>query len=116
MYVVILLEETILLNANWRNADPILLGFQFFHEELCDSMGGFLSSSYVTYRWKETGYNKSIKSTEIYINIERSIFEATSDAFTVKVAENPEEIKELLETGFEYVCQKENLVYLRKPK
>jgi integrase len=60
--------------------------------------------------------HKSIKSTEIYINIERSIFEATSDAFIVKVAQTQEEIKSLLETGFEYVCQKENLVYLRKPK
>ena len=60
--------------------------------------------------------HKSIKSTEIYINIERSIFEATSDAFIVKVAQTQEEIKSLLETGFEYVCQKDNLIFLRKRK
>ena len=49
--------------------------------------------------------HKSIKSTEIYINIEHSLFEAgANDQFTVRIAEKPEEIKELLEAGFEYVC------------
>ena len=30
----------------------------------------------------------------------------------VKATQNPEEIKELLEIGFEYVCQKDNLIFL----
>jgi len=60
--------------------------------------------------------HKCLKSTEVYINIERSTFETANDNFTVKVAENPDEIKELLETGFEYVCQKDNLIFLRKRK
>jgi integrase len=60
--------------------------------------------------------HKSLDSTEIYINIERTMFESASDEFTVKVIEKPEEIKTLLEAGFEYVCQKENLVFLRKRK
>jgi integrase/predicted RNA-binding Zn-ribbon protein involved in translation (DUF1610 family) len=59
--------------------------------------------------------HKSLKSTEIYINIEHTLFEAgANDEFTVKVAEKPEEIKALLEIGFEYVCQKDNLIFLRK--
>jgi integrase/ribosomal protein L37AE/L43A len=59
--------------------------------------------------------HKSIKSTEIYINIEHTLFEAgANDQFTVRIAEKPEEIKEFLETGFEYVCQKDNLIFLRK--
>ena len=33
-----------------------------------------------------------------------------------KVAEKPEEVKALLETGFEYVCQKDSLIFLRKRK
>jgi hypothetical protein len=33
-----------------------------------------------------------------------------------KVAEKPEGIKALLEAGFEYVCQKDGLVYVRKRK
>jgi integrase len=61
--------------------------------------------------------HKSIKSTEIYINIEHTIFEAgANDQFTVKVTEKPEEIKALLEVGFEYVCNKDNLIFLRKRK
>jgi len=35
---------------------------------------------------------------------------------TVKVTEKPEEVKALLEVGFEYVCQKDNLIFLRKAK
>ena len=38
------------------------------------------------------------------------------DDFTVRVAEKPEDVKTLLEVGFEYVCQKDNLIFLRKPK
>lgn len=38
------------------------------------------------------------------------------DEFTVKVAEKPEEVKSLLEIGFEYVCQKDSLIFLRKRK
>jgi hypothetical protein len=60
--------------------------------------------------------HKSLSSTEIYINIERTMFEPTRDEFTVKVAEKAEEIKTLLETGFEYVCQKGSLIFLRKHK
>ena len=37
--------------------------------------------------------------------------------FHVKISETPEEIKGLLEVGFEYVCQKdEDLVFFRKRK
>ena len=60
--------------------------------------------------------HKSLTSTEIYINIERTMFESACDEFTVKVTEKQEEIKALPETGFEYVCQKDNLAFLRKRK
>jgi integrase len=61
--------------------------------------------------------HKSIKSTEVYINIEHSLFGGDlNDQFTVRIAEKPEEIKELLEAGFEYVCQKDTLIFLRKRK
>ncbi len=43
-------------------------------------------------------------------------FESSSDEFSVRVAEKPDEIKALLEAGFEYVCQKDNLASLRKRK
>lgn len=60
--------------------------------------------------------HKNLSSTEIYINIERRLFEPSSDEFTVRIAENPEDVKGLLEVGFEYVCQKDNLIFLRKRK
>ncbi|MGA3289200.1 MAG: hypothetical protein ABSD42_03045 [Candidatus Bathyarchaeia archaeon] len=56
------------------------------------------------------------ENTEIHINIEPTILEASGDDFTVKVSENSEEIKSLLEVGFEYVCQKDTLIFLRKRK
>jgi integrase len=61
--------------------------------------------------------HKELRSTEVYINIEHTLFEAgANDQFTVKIAEKPEEIKALLEVGFEYVCQKDTLIFLRKRK
>ena len=54
---------------------------------------------------------------DICINIEHTQSEAgTNDEFTAKVAEKPEEIKALLELGFEYILQKDNLIFLRKRK
>jgi hypothetical protein len=60
--------------------------------------------------------HKCLSNTEIYINIKRTLFEDQNDEFTVKVAEKPEDIKALLEVGFEYVCQKDELIFLRKRK
>jgi len=60
--------------------------------------------------------HKSLRNTEIYINIEHALFDKYDDQFTVKVADQPEGVKALLEVGFEYVCQKDNLIFLRKRK
>ena len=60
--------------------------------------------------------HKDLRSTDIYINIERRLFEPSSDEFTVRITEKPEDVKALLEVGFEYICQKDNLIFLRKRK
>ncbi len=61
--------------------------------------------------------HKSIKSTEIYINIEHSLFEAgANEQYTVRIVEKPEEIKDLLEAGFEYVCAKRYVNILEEKK
>jgi hypothetical protein len=61
--------------------------------------------------------HQKLESTEIYIDIERTLFEAgANDEFTVRVTEKPEGVKSLLETGFEYVCQKDSLIFLRERK
>jgi hypothetical protein len=60
--------------------------------------------------------HKSIQNTDLYINIERTLFDSGNDNFTVRVTEKPEEVKALLEVGFEYVCEKDSLIFLRKAK
>jgi len=55
--------------------------------------------------------HKTLKSTEIYINIEKTIFGEYSDEFVVKFASKPEEVKALLEAGFDYVCEKDGLMF-----
>ncbi|MDH5459525.1 MAG: hypothetical protein QMD23_05825 [Candidatus Bathyarchaeia archaeon] len=42
--------------------------------------------------------------------------EGKLEEFHVKIAQTPEEIKELLEVGFEYVCEKDGLLFFRKQK
>ena len=65
---------------------------------------------------KEFLGHRKIDSTLLYIQIERVLFKETSDEFTVRVANKPEEIKALLEVGFEYVCEKNDLMFFRKRK
>ena len=60
--------------------------------------------------------HKRIENTMIYINLENAIFQTTNEEFHVKVAKTPEEVKGLLETGFEYICEKGGLMFFRKRK
>jgi len=65
---------------------------------------------------KEFLGHKKIEDTLLYVQIAEVIFKETSDEFTVKVASKPEEISQLLEVGFEYVCEKDGLMFFRKRK
>lgn len=57
------------------------------------------------------------KPTLIHSNLEKALFhEGPPEEFHVKIAETPQEITELLEVGFEYVCEKDGLVFFRKRK
>ena len=60
--------------------------------------------------------HRSLQTTEIYINLEQVLFLKENDQFHVKVAGKPEEIKALLEVGFEYICEKDGLMFFRKRK
>ncbi|MFB0567754.1 MAG: hypothetical protein ACETVM_04140 [Candidatus Bathyarchaeia archaeon] len=42
------------------------------------------------------------------------MFKSETDEFHVKVASKTEEIKQLLSVGFEYICEKDGLMYFRK--
>jgi hypothetical protein len=52
----------------------------------------------------------------LLLKVERTIFQTGTEGFTVKVTDKAEEVKEYLEAGFEYVCQKDNLIFLRRRK
>jgi len=65
---------------------------------------------------KEFLGHKKIDNTLLYIQLERALFDETTDEFTVKVTKKPGDIKVLLEVGFEYICQKDDLMFFRKRK
>ncbi|MEM2971339.1 MAG: site-specific integrase [Candidatus Bathyarchaeia archaeon] len=66
---------------------------------------------------KELLGHKSIQSTMIYVHIEKALFlNMPPEEYHVKIAKTPEEITQLLEAGFEYVCQKDGLAFFRKRK
>jgi len=66
---------------------------------------------------KELLGHKSVQSTQVYIHVERALFlNAPPDDYHVKVAKTQEEITQLLETGFEYVLQKDGLAFFRRRK
>jgi integrase len=61
--------------------------------------------------------HKNIEITRGYIYIEKSLFQSTeNDKFHAKIATTRTEMIELLESGFEYVTQKDGLAYFRKRK
>jgi integrase len=61
--------------------------------------------------------HKSMKNTEKYMNIERTIFGGTdNENYTVKVTDKPHEASTYLEQGFEWLGVKDNLIFLRKRK
>ena len=62
--------------------------------------------------------HKSLKNTEVYINIEHAMFQTggPDEKWTVKVTDKPDEIVQLLADGFEEATHQGNLIFLRKRK
>ena len=60
--------------------------------------------------------HRDIKSTMLYITLERQLFQNASDEFCIRVAGTTDEIKALLEVGFEYVLEKDGLRFFRRRK
>jgi hypothetical protein len=68
------------------------------------------------YHVKQLLGHESLKSTEIYINVEQAIFNDADDEFHVKIAANLEEACKLLEVGLEYVTDMDGKKLFRKRK
>ena len=64
----------------------------------------------------ETLGHKSIKNTLIYIDLEHTLYQPGTDEFTVRAAKTVEEVGQLIEVGFEYVYEKDGLMFFRKRK
>jgi integrase/rubredoxin len=60
--------------------------------------------------------HKSITNTQIYVNMEQAIFASKSDEFLVKTAKTVDEACKLIEVGFEYVTDVDNVKLFRKRK
>lgn len=65
---------------------------------------------------KELLGHRKLDTTLMYIQIAETIFQHEPDAFTVKVAKTEEETTAHLQVGFEWVGEKDGLVFLRKRK
>ncbi len=59
--------------------------------------------------------HKKIENTMLNIQIAETLFKETTDEFKVRIATKLNEIKSLLEVGFEY-SKKEGTLYFRKRK
>jgi hypothetical protein len=74
-------------------------------------------------RFEKTGCCKeflghaSLDNTLLYIQVDQAIFGLNNDdEFTVQAINDKEEMKKLLFVGFEYVCQKDDMLFFRKRK
>jgi len=65
---------------------------------------------------KEFLRHRNLDSTLIYIQLEKALYKERNDSFTVMAVKDNEQVKVMLEAGFDYVCQKDDLVFLRKRK
>jgi len=68
------------------------------------------------YHVKQILGHKSLQTTELYINIEQALFQTENDEFHVNIAHNLNEACKLLEVGFEYVTDMDNVKIFRKRK
>jgi len=64
----------------------------------------------------ETLGHRNLNTTMRYIHLEKALFKNDADNFDVKATADAAEIKELLEVGFEYVCEKGGLMFFRRRK
>ena len=60
--------------------------------------------------------HKNISNTLKYIQLEQALFQLEDDQYICKVASSIEEITALVESGFEHVCDFNNVKVFRKRK
>jgi len=63
---------------------------------------------------KEYLGHKKVENTLLYIQLANAIFNQDSGSYTSRVAKTVEEAQQLIEAGFEYVCDIDNVKLFRK--
>jgi integrase len=103
-------------NAAKKLANPRILQIHFHTFRHWKATMEYHKTKDILYVKQLLGH-KNIQNTLIYITIEKALFQQDQEEeFHVKVAQSPEEIKALLEAGFDYVLQKDGLAFFRKRK
>jgi hypothetical protein len=102
-----------LLAANTPNDLKVALGYS---EQLCKDYGIKVDDSDLDQAFRNTLGHKTLEVTLLYIQIEKALFKNEAENFIVKATKDTEEMQGLLEVGFEYVCQKDGLMFFRKRK
>ena len=69
----------------------------------------------ILYLMQFLGY-KSIKNTLKYVQIEGALFQEEKEEFICKAASNVDEAKTLIEAGFDYVCELNDVILFRRRK
>jgi len=66
---------------------------------------------------KEFLGHASLENTLLYIQVEQAIFGLSNDdEYEVTATNDKEDIKKLISVGFEYICQKDDILFFRKRK
>ena len=117
--------------SHYRNLNNLRRTFDRYRQKLAHKFGNprLLQITFHTLRhWKATTeYHKtkdilhvmqllghrSIKNTLLYTQFIKNM---PDDDYVCKVARTPTEVKELIESGFEYVCDQAELKFFRKRK
>lgn len=60
--------------------------------------------------------HRNTECTMICMQLNKALFTGDSDEFNCKIARNEKDATELIEAGFEYVCDMENAKFFRKRK
>ena len=60
--------------------------------------------------------HRNIKNTMVYVNLAEALNGERDDEYVSAVAKTVEEVRRLVEQGFEYVCDVENFKVFRKRK
>lgn len=66
---------------------------------------------------KEFLGHASLENTLLYIQVEQAIFGLSNDdEYDVTATNDKEDIKKLISVGFEYIYQKDDILFFRKRK